>query len=159
MCSCVCSLFINVVIWTRIFWKKKQNVDMNFSIVEFYHLNGVWTVEWVKDLLNIREIEDNMGNSPSRLSFGYEKLLSDYIGAIYINYQLLFVGWSSPRTHETLCLFETTSSNVALDQVIRSLCFFLESWLTFFFFLISYNIGQTLKFCHLFCFFEVSCFT
>ena len=85
-------------------------------------------MEWVKDLLNIREIEDSMGNSPSRwLSFGYEKLLSDYICAVYINYQLLLVGWGSPRTHETLCLFETSPSNVALEQVIRSLGFFLES--------------------------------
>lgn len=50
-------------------------------------------MECVKDLLNIREVDDNVDNSPSRwLSFGYEKLLSDYIGAIYTYFQLLLVG-------------------------------------------------------------------
>lgn len=60
-------------------------------------------MELVKDLLNIREVDDNVDNSPSRwLSFGYEKLLSDYIGAIYTYFQLLLVGWSSSGTHETV---------------------------------------------------------
>ena len=62
-------------------------------------------MECVKDLLNIREVDDNVDNSPSRwLSFGYEKLLSDYIGAIYTYFQLLLVGWSSSGTHETVYL-------------------------------------------------------
>lgn len=54
------------------------------------------------------------------LSLGYEKLLSDHIGATYTNHQPL-VGWSIPGTQDSLCLFETSS--LAVDQVIRSLGF------------------------------------
>lgn len=56
-----------------------------------------------KRLVEYQGVDDNVDNSPSRwLSFGYEKLLSDYIGAIYTYFQLLLVGWSSSGTHETV---------------------------------------------------------
>lgn len=60
-------------------------------------------MEWIKDLLNNRKAENNIGNSPNKwLTCSYEKLPSDYPGAIYTNHQLLLVGWSSLGTQETV---------------------------------------------------------
>lgn len=121
------SLFVSVAVWRMNKKNKKTKCWHELQYIGIlHHLNGVWTVEWVKDLLNIREVDDNVDNSPSRwLSFGYEVTFWLCWCHLYL------LSTTSCRLEQFRnswdCLFETSPSNMALDQVIRSLGFFMKA--------------------------------